>query len=121
MRTQSVWLVALASALNLSAAAQFSLGQEQPPAVVKISAKRFTYVPDLIVLKKGVPVTLELTSQDVKHGFSAPQLNLHAKIEPGKTSELKFTPNKVGTYEVYCDVFCGPGHDDMSGTIKVVN
>jgi cytochrome c oxidase subunit 2 len=55
----------------------------------------------------------------VTHGFSSPQLKLHAKVEPGKTTELKFTPKKAGSYEVFCDVFCGPGHGDMSGTIKV--
>jgi cytochrome c oxidase subunit 2 len=113
--------VSVASLVNVSAAAQLSFAQNEKSTVVKITAKKFSYEPDLIVLKKGVPVTLEITSSDVTHGFSAPQLNLHAKVQPGKTSELKFTPKTVGAYEVYCDVFCGPGHGDMSGTIKVVN
>jgi cytochrome c oxidase subunit 2 len=27
--------------------------------------------------------------------------------------------NKAGTFTFACDVFCGEGHDDMSGTVVV--
>ena len=37
--------------------------------VVKITASKFHFTPDHIVLAKGQPVTLQLTSADRTHGF----------------------------------------------------
>ena len=34
---------------------------------------------------------------------------------PGKVTRLAFTPRKSGTFDFYCDVFCGDGHDEMDG------
>jgi cytochrome c oxidase subunit 2 len=66
-----------------------------------------------------VPVILEFTSLDRKHGFNCPDLNLRTTIEPDKPSQISFTPDKTGTFEFHCDVFCGSGHGDMMGTITV--
>ena len=96
----------------------------QPPAkeqVVKVTAKKFEYSPSTIVLKRGVPAVLQLTSLDRQHGFDCPALKLHAAIDPGKVTLVKFTPDKVGEFPFHCDVFCGSGHDQMEGTIKVTD
>ena len=93
-----------------------SAGAEQ---VIKITAKKFEYSPDKITLKKGVPVTLELKSLDTLHGFNCPGLNLRSDISPEKVSTIRFTPEKTGTFEFHCDVFCGIGHEQMTGTITV--
>jgi plastocyanin/Icc-related predicted phosphoesterase len=87
--------------------------------VVKITAKRFEYSPREITLKKGVPVTLELTSLDRLHGFSCPDLNIRSDIAPGKVNKVNFTPEKTGSFEFHCDIFCGSGHEQMTGTITV--
>lgn len=87
--------------------------------MIKITAKKFEYSPDKITLKKGVPVTLELTSLDRLHGFNCPGLNLRSDITPEKVSTIRFTPEKIGTFEFHCDVFCGIGHGEMTGTITV--
>jgi cytochrome c oxidase subunit 2 len=89
--------------------------------VIKISARRFEYIPNQITVKKNVPVVLQLTSQDRAHGIAIPALNLRSDIPPGKVTELKFTPQKSGDLKFYCDVFCGDGHDGMEGNIKVIN
>ena len=89
--------------------------------VIKITAKRFEYSPNEITLKLGVPVILELTSEDVQHGFSCPGLNLHAEIDPGRITRLCVVPKTLGRYDFHCDIFCGMGHGDMRGTIIVTN
>jgi cytochrome c oxidase subunit 2 len=93
-----------------------SAGAEQ---VIKITAKKFEYSPDKITLKKGVPVTLSLVSLDQLHGFNCPGLNIRSDIAPEKVSTIRFTPEKSGTFDFHCDVFCGSGHDQMTGTITV--
>jgi cytochrome c oxidase subunit 2 len=34
--------------------------------------------------------------------------------------KVRFVPDKTGTFRFFCDVFCGDGHEDMSGSIKVI-
>jgi cytochrome c oxidase subunit II len=87
--------------------------------VIQITAKRFEYSPKEITVKKGVPVVLELTSQDRLHGFNCPGLKLRTDIRPGKVNTLRFVPDKVGTFPFHCDNFCGSGHEGMRGTITV--
>jgi cytochrome c oxidase subunit II len=87
--------------------------------IVKITARRFEYSPQEITLKKGVPVILQLTTEDRSHGFNIPSMNLRAEITPGKTTEVKVTPQKGGTFDFFCDVFCGSGHEGMNGKITV--
>jgi len=87
--------------------------------VVRVTAKRYEYSPATLELKKGEPVVLELVSLDRAHGFEAPALGLRADVEPGASTRLPFVPDKVGTFEFHCDVFCGSGHEDMSGEIVV--
>ena len=88
--------------------------------VIKVVARRFTYSPNVITLKKGVPVVLELTTADVLMGFDAPDFNARADIVPGQTTKLRLVPDKVGSFTFLCDIFCGSGHETMSGTINVL-
>jgi cytochrome c oxidase subunit 2 len=87
--------------------------------IIKVNAKRFEYVPQEIRLKKGVPVVFQLTTEDRSHGFNIPSMSLRADIAPGKVTELKFTPQKAGEFDFFCDVFCGSGHEGMNGKITV--
>ena len=88
--------------------------------VIKITAKKFDYTPNQITLKKGVPVVLEFTTADVLMGFNVPDLGARADIIPGKVVRLRIVPDKLGTFTFFCDIFCGSGHEDMTGTITVV-
>lgn len=103
-----------AGTIGLRAAAQ---PKEQ---VIKILARRFTYSPNQLTLKKGIPVVLELTTADVLMGFNAPDFQARADIIPGQVAMVRLVPDKVGTFTFLCDVFCGSGHESMSGTITVV-
>ena len=102
-----------AATIGLRAAAQ---PQEQ---VIKVLARRFTYTPNKLTLKKGVPVILELTTADVLMGFNAPDFGVRADIIPGQVARVRLLPDKVGTFTFFCDIFCGSGHETMNGTITV--
>ena len=92
---------------------------EPKEKVIKIMARRFTYSPNRLDLKLGVPVVLELTTADVLMGFSAPDFEVRADIVPGKVAKVRLVPDKVGTFTFLCDIFCGSGHESMNGTIAV--
>ena len=86
---------------------------------IHITAKNFAFTPDEITLKKGEPVVLVLSSQDRKHGFSLRGFGIRADVNPGGSARLRFTPNKTGKFTFSCDIFCGEGHEDMTGTVVV--
>jgi cytochrome c oxidase subunit II len=88
--------------------------------IVKITAERYDYEPEHIILKRGEPVTLELTAEDRMHGFHVKALGVRADVLAGQSVRVRVVPDKVGTFPFTCDVFCGSGHGDMSGTITVV-
>ncbi len=100
-------------------AASFHARAKDDPRVVAIAAKRFEFSPNQITLKKGEPVTLRLTTEDVKHGFFSKALQLDADLVPGKTTEVTITPQTAGTFTTICDNFCGSGHGNMKMTIVV--
>jgi len=87
---------------------------------IRISASAFEFKPSEITLKKDVPVIFELTSQDRRHGFNLPDFHVRADVQPGAVAKLRFIARKVGTFTFLCDVFCGDQHEEMSGTIRVV-
>lgn len=89
------------------------------PRVVEIQAKKFSFSPERVTIKKGETVTLRLTSLDRTHGFFQRALNLDTDIEAGKATEVTLTPDKPGQYPVICDHYCGWGHGGMAMTIVV--
>ena len=113
---------AVAAALGLGSVGAFVAAQAAQPKekVVKITAKRFTFTPENITLKKGVPVVFELRTADVFMGFNLPDFNVRADIVPEKVVRLRLVPDKTGTFIFLCDVFCGEGHEKMSGQLTVV-
>ncbi len=92
----------------------------QQGQVVKITAKKFEYSPNEIRIKTGIPTVFEFTSLDRVHGFTVPDLGgIRATIEPGKVTRVTILAPKAGTYEFHCDLFCGDGHEGMTGKIIV--
>ena len=94
---------------------------EPKEKVIKITAKKFNYTPGEVKLKKGVPVILEFTSQDILMGFNLPDFNLRADMVPGKPTRVRFTPDKTGSFVFLCDIFCGTGHEEMNGRLIVID
>ena len=96
-------------------------GRAESPRRIPIAAKRFTYDPDVVTLKKGKPVVLVLHSIDVTHGLKIAEFNINSEaIKKGKDSELQFTPQQTGHFVGQCAHFCGKGHADMKLQIDVV-
>jgi cytochrome c oxidase subunit II len=107
----------LLSLMTIRSAAQEVRRDEQ---IIHISASNFEFKPNEVTVKKGVPVILEIASQDHHHGFRLSEFHLRADIQPGVTEKIRFVPDKAGKFNFLCDVFCGEGHEDMSGTLTVI-
>lgn len=81
--------------------------------VVSLKAEMWEYNPNIIRLKKGQPVTINLNNIDFAHGIIIPDLEL------GGMETLTFTPEEAGEFEFFCPVYCGAGHGNMRGKIIV--
>ncbi len=84
----------------------------------------FTYPDsDIVVGDLHVPVgkdiQLNISAQDVLHAFWIPQFRLKQDAIPGQDTQLRFTPNKIGTYPIVCAELCGSYHGGMRTQITV--
>jgi cytochrome c oxidase subunit 2 len=105
----------------VAAHADTAAGSHRQVRLIKVSARRFVFSPNNITLKKGEEVDIELSTDDVLMGFSVPDMNARSDIPPGQVMHLHLKPEKTGTFTFLCDVFCGSGHENMDGTITVVD
>lgn len=114
----AAWVAAAFVAI-VTAPARF-MALQAGPHRIQVTAKKFSYEPETITLKKGEPVQLVLKSEDVPHGLKFRELGVDVKANKGKTGEADFTPEKTGDFVGHCSVFCGRGHGSMHLTLHVV-
>ena len=91
----------------------------QSQAELRMVARKFVFEPATLRVRVGTPVVLHLSAPEVPMGFSLPDLNVRADIVPGRDAVVRFTPDRAGSFTFLCDVFCGSGHENMSGTLVV--
>jgi cytochrome c oxidase subunit 2 len=105
---------------------KYKVGEENGVPVVRPPAGSDVYLQaqvwswsSILELKKDATYRLHVSSVDLQHGFSLQPGNLNYMVLPGYDYVLTLTPDKVGTYDVICNEFCGTGHHTMVGKIKV--
>lgn len=89
------------------------------PVTIAVTARQWAFEPATIRVKLGQPLMLRIRSIDVKHGIGISEFGVSADLEPGKTVDVTFTPDKTGSFTFFCNVFCGAGHRDMKGMLVV--
>ena len=117
---QKFMLLSSFVALLTAACLPTQVRAQDAPQRIEITAHRFAFNPGEITVKKGQPVVLVMHSTDVEHGLRIRDFGVNVQIKPGKTLEVKFTPNKVGDFVGHCAVFCGSGHGSMEIKVHVV-
>lgn len=92
---------------------------------VYMTAIRSHFTPDNIEgIKLGDAVYFHVTNLeqdwDVPHGFAVKGAgNAELLVMPGETQTLKWIPEKVGVFPMYCTDFCSALHQEMQGYIRV--
>ena len=96
----------------------------EPSTVVRIVLKEYAFTPARVILSVGKPVTLRVVNQGrLTHMFTSPYLASrdleveggemevdapngvkYVKLRPGKSAEIKFTPEARGTFDIGCDM-----------------
>jgi len=73
-----------------------------------------------IVVPVNTPVRLNITSLDVIHSLFIPAFRVKVDAVKGLKTHAWFIAKENGEYFFQCTEFCGTGHADMVGVIKVV-
>jgi cytochrome c oxidase subunit 2 len=73
-----------------------------------------------LVVPKGKPVQLTMTSEDVIHDFFIPAFRVKRDVVPGRYTTMWFEATAVGEFNLYCAEYCGNQHSAMIGKVKVL-
>lgn len=73
--------------------------------VVSMEGGSFYYKPNVIRVKKGETVRVEMESVDMMHDFVIDELDVKSEIvRTGDTATVEFVADTVGEFEFYCSV-----------------
>ncbi len=84
-----------------------------------VVARMWRYEPDEIRVPAGSEVTFIMTSVDITHGIIIEQHDVNLMLLPGQVTRATTTFDEPGTYRMICHEYCGPGHQNMIGTVVV--
>lgn len=71
-------------------------------------------------LEVGNVYRLLITSEDVIHRFSVPDLGIKIDGIPGRVNSILFMPHRVGKFVGYCRELCGARHAYMPIVVEIV-
>jgi heme/copper-type cytochrome/quinol oxidase subunit 2 len=88
---------------------------------IPVMAIQYTFRPNTLRLAAGEEYELQMLSTDVVHAFSVQmgKTSYNAVVMPGVVTTLKLRPTQPGKYLVFCNEYCGIGHDYMYFSILV--
>lgn len=73
--------------------------------VTQIDAGGFYYKPNILKVKKGEKVKIEIKAVDMMHDFNIDELGIKSPIvQSGESAIVEFVADKVGEFEYYCSV-----------------
>jgi cytochrome c oxidase subunit 2 len=74
-----------------------------------------------LVVPVDTPVNLVMSSEDVIHSFYVPNFRLKRDVLPNRYTKVWFNATREGTFQIFCAEFCGDGHSQMLGSVRVVS
>jgi cytochrome c oxidase subunit 2 len=86
---------------------------------IHMTARKYTFDPNVINVREGDQVELVVTATDRDHGIAIPAFGVQQVLKKGVPTTVRFIANKPGTFTFHCSVFCGLGHRHMKGKLVV--
>ena len=76
---------------------------------------------NVLTLPVNQTVVVQLTSRDVVHSFTLPEMRVKQDVTPGLVTRVWFKPTTRGGWQIVCSQLCGLGHYRMHGEYKVLS
>jgi cytochrome c oxidase subunit 2 len=74
-----------------------------------------------LVVPVDKPVKLLMSSTDVIHSFFVPNFRIKMDVVPNRYTVSWFEATQLGEFDLLCTEFCGTGHSQMIGKVRVVS
>jgi len=74
-----------------------------------------------LVVPVNKPIRLLMSSKDVIHSFFVPNFRVKMDVLPNRYTTLWFEAVEIGEFDLFCAEYCGTGHSEMIGKVKVVS
>lgn len=96
---------------------------------VKVTAQRWLWSFDYpggfnsvneLVVPEGKPIRLVMSSTDVIHSFFVPDFRVKMDVLPNRYTVAWFEAKGPGEHNLMCAEYCGKGHSQMLGRVKVL-
>lgn len=100
------------------------------PIEISVSGKKWLWTftqpngktsPKDLVVPVNRPIKLILKSQDVLHSMFLPAMRVKEDANALYYTYLWFEPTTTGEFPIFCAEYCGDGHSEMRGSLKVVS
>jgi heme/copper-type cytochrome/quinol oxidase subunit 2 len=86
---------------------------------ITLTARKFTFDPDVIDVRHNDLVRLTITSADIAHSFTVDAYRIQKRIPPAGTVTFEFRADEVGRFPFYCSMRADPGCAEMRGELIV--
>jgi len=93
--------------------------KQQPDEHIKVVMKKYSIEPNVIKVKSGELIELEVSSLDVPHGFDIADLGIREPVRRGQPAIFTFKAPARGEYAITCGILCGARHEDMKARLVV--
>ena len=90
-----------------------------PHVAIEMTAEHFHFTPEVVKVKQGTLVTINVKALDGTHGFKLGAFGIDERIEEGETKVIEFYAGEKGEYTFRCSHFCGIGHLGMTGKVVI--
>ena len=93
----------------------------EPPVSreIKIVARRYTFEPGTITVRKGEQIKLIVTVEDAAHGIAIRDLGVDHRIDAHQSKVVEFTADREGRFLISCSVDCVDDHPNLEGELVV--
>jgi len=88
---------------------------------VTMVAARYGFFPHNLKVPVDTPIKFRIASADVLHGVHTANTNMNTMVVPGYISEVNTTFPKIGRFPMFCNEYCGLGHDYMWSQLNVIS
>ena len=86
---------------------------------IAVSARRYEFTPDRLVVDQDDLVTINFTAEDIPHSFTVDAYRIAKRAGAGQTVTFEFRADQAGTFPFYCNLAIDEGCRKMHGELVV--
>lgn len=87
--------------------------------VLTMTARRYTFDPEVLDVRRNDVVQLTITSEDIAHSFTVDAYRIQKRIPPGGSVTFEFRADEAGRFAYYCSMRADSGCAEMRGELIV--